>query len=139
MALGLIAGGLLVGLVADRFSNKIRLALFSFGAYGIATLLLGISPFFWLFLGSVAIMGITMSFINSSAITVFQTLTEPEYRGRVFSLLLTISGLTMPLSMVVFGLLADAAAVELLLMVSGLIILLTALLSLRLKVWDGQQ
>jgi len=137
LALGMIAGGLLSGIIAGKFKNKFRLTLLLFGFFGFTTLLLGLSGYFWLFIGIVALIGITMSLINSCAITVFQTFVDSDYLGRVFSVLSIIAGLTMPISMTVFGPLADVVPVEWLITISGGVMLIVALFSMRLKAWTA--
>jgi len=136
LAFGMVIGGLLAGIIAAMFSNKIKLTFFLFGIFGFTTFLLGLANVFWLFAGIVLLLGITMSLVNSAAITVLQTHIAPNYLGRVFSFVSIIGGLTMPVSMVIFGSLSDAVAIEWLLIVSGCVMVMVALFSLRFKVWQ---
>ena len=54
--------------------------------------------------------------------TVLQTNIDPQIMGRVFSFASMIGGLAMPLSMVIFGPLADKVSIEILLIATGAMI-----------------
>jgi DHA3 family macrolide efflux protein-like MFS transporter len=72
-------------------------------------------------------MGLNLPFYNTPAIVMIQEKVEPEYMGRVMSVLGMINGAAMPLGMLVFGPLADYIAIEWLMVISGLVMLLIGL------------
>jgi len=132
-ASGMTVGGIIVSVFAKKFKNKVvMLTLFSI-AFGITTLVMGFSPNFWFYLGVMLPMGVTIPFINSGSMTVLQTRVQPELMGRVFGLVSIISSGSMPLSMVVFGLLSDYVSVESLLILTGGLMIIIALVAFSFK------
>jgi DHA3 family macrolide efflux protein-like MFS transporter len=135
VALGLIAGGFLAGWVMSKFSNKIRLTMFLFGIMGLVIFSVGFASVFWLFIGIVAVLGVTISLMNTAAVTVLQMYPDPNYIGRVFSFIAVVAGAAIPISMVIFGPIADVVSVEWLLIISGSGIAAISLLCVKLKIW----
>ena len=129
---GSIAGGILLSLWGG-FRNKTITLIVSAGAFGLATFVMGFSTDFLFYLTVMGLMGIAMPFVNTSSMTVMQTRIDPDVLGRVLGLVSVIASTAMPLSMIVFGPLADVVSVELQLVVTGLIMVAVALLGLRAK------
>lgn len=132
-AAGGIIGGLIVGLIAHRVRNQIHLLIISCLAFALTTLFMGFSPNFIFYLAVMLPMGITMPFINTSSMTVFQLNVAPELLGRVFGLVAIASSTAMPLSMIIFGPIADHVSVELLLIITGAAMALISLCMFRFK------
>lgn len=59
---------------------------------------------------------------------IFQEKVDPNYMGRVFGIVAMISTSMMPIGMLIFGPLADYVSIELLLVLTGIVLLLVALL-----------
>lgn len=72
-------------------------------------------------------MGLALPFYNTPAIVMIQEKVEPEYMGRVFSVLGMINSSAMPLGMLFFGPLADYVAIEWLMLISGFLMLIMSL------------
>ena len=65
--------------------------------------------------------------VMTTAQTVFiQEITQPAMMGRVFSIIQIISASSMPVAILLFGPLADAMPIETILIVSGILLVLVA-------------
>jgi DHA3 family macrolide efflux protein-like MFS transporter len=132
-AVGMIAGGLLLGILADKFRNRTYMIIFACVAIGIATFIMGFSPSFMFYLICMIPLGFTMPFVNSGTMTTLQTQTEPLFLGRVLGFLSIIASSTAPLSMIVFGPLADHVRIETMLIITGALMTGIALYMMRFK------
>lgn len=131
-SLGSILGGVLVG-IWGGFRNKTRTLIAASAAFGLTTFVMGFSTNFWFYLGVMLPMGLTMPFINTGSMTILQTRTKPELMGRVFGLVSIMGSGAMPLSMAVFGPLADAISVESQLIITGALMVVIALFAIKCK------
>jgi len=93
---------------------------------------LGLSTNMWVFFSLGLLIGITFATLNTPAFTIIQERVEPEMQGRVFGFVGIVMTVAMPLSMVVFGPLADQFSVESLLILAGVLLVgvLVAILAL---------
>ncbi len=132
-AAGMTLSGLLVGLLAAKFRNKVSMVVTGCGVFGLTTLLMGFSPNFWYYLGVMLPMGMTVPVINTGAMTVLQQRVQPDFMGRVFSLIAITESFAMPFSMLVFGPIADFVSVESLLIVTGVLMMIITFLMTRAK------
>ncbi|PKL00457.1 MAG: MFS transporter [Tenericutes bacterium HGW-Tenericutes-1] len=123
---GMTVGGLIIA-AWGGFKNRIVTMVFALSFLGLSTMLFGIVGNFWVYLGVMVFMGLNLPFYNTPAIVMIQEKVEPEYMGRVMSVLGMINGAAMPLGMLVFGPLADYIAIEWLMVISGLVMLLIGL------------
>lgn len=122
---GMLAGGLLIA-AWGGFRNRIKTMALSTLMVGVTTFLLGVVPNFWIYLGIMAITGLTMPFYNTPATVLLQEKVEPDYLGRVFGVMGMIASGVMPTSMFLFGPLADRIRIEWLLIVSGVLLIFLA-------------
>ena len=81
-------------------------------------------------LGAWAVVGIIFAFINSflnvPLFTILQTRIEDAYRGRVFSMITTLTQAAVPVGFILMGLLADRVASWILFLICGLLSLIIA-------------
>ncbi len=119
---GMMAGGILISLWGG-FKNKARTMVFAWLLFGVATLLFGVIPNFWAYLAVMVFCGCSMPVYNTPAMTLMQTNIPPGLMGRVFSVLMILNGLSMPLGMALFGPLGDIVKIESLLIVTGILLL----------------
>ena len=131
-SIGSMAGGLLAGLWGG-FKNRVHTFILASAAFGLTTFIMGFSKSFPFYLGVMLAMGMAMPFINTNAITLLQTRTDPAMIGRVFGLVSIIGSGATPLSMAIFGPLADTVSVETQLIITGALMTVIALLSFFLK------
>ncbi len=137
-SVGTMAGGILLA-SWQGFKNKVHTMVFSSSLIGIFTFALGVTPIFWLYLVFMAIVGLAMPFFNTPAMVLLQEKVENDFLGRVFGVLSMISSIMMPVGMLIFGPLGDIIDIELILIVTGLIMLLIgfALLGNKAIVKEG--
>ena len=117
-AVGMTLGGAAAGAFAGKAKNKVILVLMACAAFGAGTLLMGFSPNFWFYLGTMAATGLSVPFVNTGSMTVLQTKIPPDLMGRVFGLVMIVNGM-LPLSMAIFGPISDRVRVETLLIITG--------------------
>ncbi len=121
-SVGMMVGGILIS-IWGGFKNKVHTMVLSWLLFGAATVLFGIIPNFWVYLGVMVFCGCTMPLYNTPSMTLMQTNIPGRVMGRVFSALAVINGLGMPLGMALFGPLGDAVKIEWLLIVTGLLLM----------------
>ncbi|MDR1136190.1 MAG: MFS transporter [Clostridiales Family XIII bacterium] len=117
-SLGMVMGGLAIS-VWGGFRNKVHTMIMACFAFGVTTILFGVVPNFWVYLSIMLLCGVTVPFFNTASMTIMQTKIEPQIMGRVFSILMMINSLAMPLGMALFGPLGDLVKIEYLLVVTG--------------------
>jgi DHA3 family macrolide efflux protein-like MFS transporter len=119
---GMMAGGVLIA-VWGGFKNKAHTMILAWLLFGVATVLFGVIPHFGVYVGVMLFCGCSMPVYNTPAATMMQTKIPPQVMGRVFSALMIINGLAMPLGMALFGPLGDLVAIEPLLVITGVLLL----------------
>lgn len=119
-SVGMMLGGILV---ASLFAKRSRIGLIvvSSLAFGALSIGLGLSSSIWVFFGFMFLVGLAVPFFSTPSMTLLQETVEPERQGRVFGFVGIVMALAMPLGMVVFGPLADAVPIELLLVAAGVL------------------
>lgn len=120
-ALGMLIGGIIIA-VWEGFKNKIHTMMLASLLMGLCTFLLGVVPFFWIYLLFMGLCGIAMPFFNTPSIVLLQEKVEGDYLGRVFGVMSMISTSMMPLGMLIFGPLADYIKIEWMLIGTGILI-----------------
>ena len=131
-SIGTMAGGIALA-SWQGFKNRVHTMVFSSTLIGLFTFALGITPIFWLYLVFMAIVGLAMPFFNTPAMVLLQEKVENDFLGRVFGVLSMISSIMMPVGMLIFGPLADVIDIELMLIVTGIIMLIIGFILLSKK------
>jgi len=129
-SVGMIVGGIAIA-VWGGFENKVHTMIFALILFGVTTTLFGVILNFWVYLGVMAVCGISMSMYNAPSTTVMQTKVPANMMGRIFSVVAMVSGLAMPLGTAVFGPLGDIVKIEILLMVTGVLMIIGGLILSR--------
>lgn len=119
---GMLLGGLVMAAVGPRIKRRVRLLVGSVLATGALVFGLGISTNMWVFFVIGLLIGVMFAAQSTPSMTIIQERVEPEMQGRVFGFVGIVMTVAMPLSMVVFGPLADRFSVESLLVVAGLLL-----------------
>jgi len=122
-ALGMLGTGLLLAVLGQRVTRPMRLVVLAVLAAGALTAALGLATDMWVFFAIGLGVAASFTLMTGPAFTVLQQTVEPEMQGRVFGFVGVVMAVAMPLSMVVFGPLADRFSVESLLVVAGLLLL----------------
>ncbi|MDF2923530.1 MAG: transporter [Paenibacillaceae bacterium] len=130
-AVGMLAGGLLLG-AWGGFKNRPLTIIASIFVMGLAVMIAGLLPAngFAAFTVCCALMGFSGPFYSGVQTALFQERIQPEYLGRVFGLLGSVMALAMPLGLVSSGVFADQIGVNRWFMLSGVMIIGIAVLSL---------
>ena len=132
------SGGMLLGGLTmtawGGFKNRAHSMTFAGLVLGLLTLALGFVPIFSIYLAIMALMGLLIPLFNVPATVMLQERVEPGYMGRVFSVLDMIASFTMPLGMLLFGLMSDTVRIEWLLVATGALMALESLLLRRNRV-----
>ncbi len=107
MSAGAVAGFMIAGLLQVNGRTRARLIISAF--FGVSVALAGMSLVTDRYIALVVLflVGIFSGLINIYVITIFQTQTPTELRGRVMSLVIALSGGIAPLGMMLGGLLGD--------------------------------
>lgn len=100
----------------------------------LCTIALGIVLLFWIYLTFMALFGIAMPIFNTPANVLLQEKIEEDYLGRVFGVMGMITTSMMPLGMLVFGPISDFIQIEWMLIGTGVILLIIAIMFGRNKV-----
>jgi len=129
---GMTVGGILVGLIGG-FKNRIVTMAVALGILAAFSIGLGIVGNFWVYLGMMAIQGLALPFYNTPAVVLLQENVDHAYMGRVFSVMGMLSGSVMPIGMLVFGPLGDILDIGWILIGSGGLLVILAMLVLSNK------
>jgi len=127
-----MAGGALIAYWGG-FRNRIKTMLLSNLIMGVCALAVGLLTDFIPYLAAMAVFGIAMPFFNTPSAVMIQEHVEEAFLGRVFSVMSMLSTSLMPLGMLLFGPLAELVRIELLLVVTGALLLLLVPLALGNK------
>lgn len=123
LAGGMIFGGILM-MLWKGFRNKTTTLFFSMTMIGLCVALLGAAVPFWLYLCMAGCIGLFLSIFNTNAVAMLQIKIEPDYLGRVFSILTMLSSSLTPMGMLFFGPLADRVSIGGLLVGTGIVMAL---------------
>ncbi|MDR1616071.1 MAG: MFS transporter [Syntrophomonadaceae bacterium] len=119
-SVGMMLGGILIG-IWGGFKNRVYSMSAATLLFGIEAIGLGLLENFWLYLGCMSVLGLTVPLFNTPMMAIFQSKVDADYMGRVFSVMSMISSVMMPLGMLVFGPLGDLIAIDWLLIGTGVV------------------
>lgn len=122
-------GGLLIG-VWGGFKNRIKTLIVGIIAFGILSIGIGTINSFVVYLIMMGVYGIALTMVQTAATTMLQEQSSPEMMGRIFGLFGAIFSGFLPLGMLLFGPLADVVSMRILVIVSGILLLLMAIIIL---------
>lgn len=123
---GSILGGVLMT-AWGGFKSHFKTIGFACVIWGILFGALGLTGNFWVYLGIMVLAGIPMPIFNVPVTTLLQERVAPDMQGRVFGLMQLITSAVMPIGMVVFGPLSDTVSIELLLVITGALLVIPGL------------
>jgi DHA3 family macrolide efflux protein-like MFS transporter len=122
-SIGMMTGGILIG-IWGGFKNRIVTMAFATVLYGFGVMSLGLVHNFWIYIGIMAALGVTMPLYSTPAMVLLQSTVEPAFMGRVMSVLTMVQSVMMPMSMLVFGPVADKITIDFLMIGTGAVIAL---------------
>lgn len=123
---GSLLGGLYVSLRGE-FKDKIKTVALCMAAFGLTFGLLGAAGNFSVYLILMGSAGFFMPILSTAQTVLIQENTQPHMMGRIFSIVQIVMAGAMPAAILILGPLADAASVEIILIVSGGLLILTGL------------
>ncbi len=123
--MGMAAGGLLIG-AWGGFKNRVKTLVVGMIAFGVLAIGMGAVDHFVVYLVLMAIYGIALTMVQTASTTLLQENTPPAMQGRMFGLFGAMFSGFLPLGMVVFGPLADAISMRLLMIASGVLLIIMA-------------
>lgn len=126
--IGMTAGGLLIG-AWGGFKNRVKTLAVGIAAFGALAAAMGAADSFVVYLVLMAIYGVALTMVQTACTTLIQENTASEMQGRVFGLFSAMYSGFLPLGMAVFGLLADRVSMRLLMILSGVLLLVMALVT----------
>jgi DHA3 family macrolide efflux protein-like MFS transporter len=128
------SGGMTIGalLVAwwGGLNNRIVTAGIAISIMGFGVFMLGVVGNFYVYFIFMLIQGVVLPFYNTPMTVMIQEQVDPAYMGRVSSISVMINSIAMPIGIALFGPLADVVSIELLLLISGALMMIFGLLYL---------
>jgi DHA3 family macrolide efflux protein-like MFS transporter len=125
----MLLGGVVLG-AWGGFKKRAYTLLMGIFGLGIGILFVGLAPANLLLVAIVGFfLGSAMNAItNGSAFALLQTVVAPELQGRVFTVIMSMSGAISPLSLAVGGPVADWLGVRTLYLIAGIALLLMSII-----------
>lgn len=124
------AGSIVGGVVMTAwggFKSHFKTIGFACAIWGALFAALGLAGNFWIYLAIMVLAGIPMPMFSAPVTTLLQERVSADMQGRVFGVMQLITSAVMPLGMVIFGPLSDTVSIELLLVISGALLVIPGL------------
>ena len=120
-----MAGGLLIS-TWGGFKRHTKTLLVGMVSFVLLATLMGSVKNFYMYLVLMAVYEVALTMVQTVSTTLLQENSTPEMSGRVFGLFGAAYSSLLPIDMVVFGLLADKTSMRLLMVMSGGLLILLA-------------
>lgn len=127
---GMIIGGGVV-IVSGGFRNRMHSVLFSAFMIGLSGVSMGLVRNFWFFIGLMGVVGLVVPLLSAPSLVLLQEKVSEAYLGRVFGVATMFGNLVIPMGMAIFGPLADYLAITDILIFTGFVMIIVALLAFR--------
>ena len=137
-SVGAMIGGLII-VAWGGFKSRITTIMIFSILCGVFCLGLGLSPVFYVFLGFMLFVGLTVPFITTPITVLLQERVDEAMQGRVFSLVQIMAATAFPVGMTFFGPLADVMDVRLLVVITGILTALCGFVVYHNKVLRAQE
>jgi DHA3 family macrolide efflux protein-like MFS transporter len=128
---GMVAGGALMAIFASKV-DRLGMMVGTSILFGILAVVMGFTTNLVLFYSLFFLIGLAVPAFSTSSMTLLQETVEPERQGRVFGFVGIVMAVAMPLGMAVLGPLADIVSVEILLIATGAITVVIAVVAVLL-------
>jgi DHA3 family macrolide efflux protein-like MFS transporter len=129
--IGMVAGGALMAIFASKM-DRLGMMVGTSILFGVLAVVMGFTTNLILFYSLFFLIGLAVPAFSTSSMTLLQETVEPERQGRVFGFVGIVMAVAMPLGMAVLGPLADIVSVEFLLIATGAITVLIAVVAVLL-------
>lgn len=133
-AIGLIAGGSILGVLGDRF-DKFKTMAAGMMLMGLALFISGLlSPsLFYVFIVLSGLVGLSGPLFSAPFYAYIQTEIETHLLGRVFSFVTSLSLLATPIGYALTGVLMELTSIAALFSITGVLIILNAVVAMKMK------
>ena len=128
---GMLIGGILISVYASKVDRLGAIVVTSI-LFGLLAIGLGFTTNLIVYYSLFLVTGLIVPVFTTSSFTLLQETVEPERQGRVFGFIGIVMSTAMPLGMALLGPLADFYPVELLLIITGAITVLIAIVAILL-------
>lgn len=122
---GMAAGGILIG-IWGGFKKNIMTLIVGIIAFGVLGIGMGLINSFIVYLVLMVIYGIALTMVQTSIMTIIQQKSEESMQGKVFGFQNAMYSGCLPIGMVVFGPLADVMPLRLLMIITGILMIIMA-------------
>jgi DHA3 family macrolide efflux protein-like MFS transporter len=129
--IGMVAGGALMAIFASKM-DRLGLMVGTSILFGVLAVVMGFTTNLILFYTLFFLIGLAVPAFSTASMTLLQETVEPERQGRVFGFVGIVMAVAMPLGMAVLGPLADIVSVEILLIATGALTVLIAVVAVLL-------
>jgi DHA3 family macrolide efflux protein-like MFS transporter len=129
--IGMVAGGALMAIFASKM-DRLGMMVGTSILFGVLAVVMGFTTNLILFYTLFFLIGLAVPAFSTSSMTLLQETVEPERQGRVFGFVGIVMAVAMPIGMAVLGPLADIVSVEILLIATGIITVLIAVVAVLL-------
>ncbi|HBY65036.1 MAG TPA: MFS transporter [Acholeplasmataceae bacterium] len=127
--IGMLIGSITIS-IWGGFKNQLTTYFLAYIAIGIGTIGLGLPINFWIYIGFWCFVGFFISLSSPLMVALIQEKVDPMYIGRVFSVFGIIQMTSMPLGMLIFGPLSDTVNVSYIILLSGVLMVIIAVVPL---------
>lgn len=128
---GMLIGGILISVFAAKIDRLGAIVATSI-VFGFLAIGMGFTTNLIVFFSLFFVIGLIVPAFSTSAFTLLQETVEPERQGRVFGFVGIVMSTAMPLGMAILGPLADVFPVELLLIITGAVTVVIAVVAVLL-------
>jgi DHA3 family macrolide efflux protein-like MFS transporter len=127
----MVAGGALMAIFAAKM-DRLGMMVGTSILFGVLAVVMGFTTNLIVFYTLFFLIGLAVPAFSTSSMTLLQETVEPERQGRVFGFVGIVMAVAMPIGMAVLGPLADIVSVESLLIATGAITVLIAIVAILL-------
>ena len=128
---GMAIGGALMAILASKL-DRITTIIATSALFGVLAIVMGFTTNLILFFSLFFLIGLIVPAFSTSAMTLLQETVEPERQGRVFGFVGIVIAVAMPLGMAILGPLADVVSVESILIATGALTVVIAVVAVLL-------
>jgi DHA3 family macrolide efflux protein-like MFS transporter len=129
--IGMVAGGALMAIFASKV-DRLGMMVGTSIIFGVLAVVMGFTTNLILFYTLFFLIGLAVPAFSTSSMTLLQETVETERQGRVFGFVGIVMAVAMPLGMAVLGPLADIVSVEILLIATGALTVVVAVVAIML-------
>lgn len=125
--LGTLFGSIIIAL-RKQVNNKIKLIILAYFLFGIGIILLGFTKTFVVFLFISLVAGMAIGIAQAPTTTLLQELIDNSILGRIFSIFIMGSTLSLPIGILFFGAISQIININYIMIISGILIVLLIIL-----------